>query len=398
MKSKGTLSDGIKGSSGYRPVITVISCLMCVIVPVLLCFVFVGPKTILEYAGRSRPYSILLDPAAYSEFDQSEDSTKIVCFGDSNYFYPPHMAPMTDKSQTYLPTLLHSELSKSEELSDVVISQRAFASAGMFDYYCMTYEAMKFSPDLIIVPINWRSFGLDEWDSFGMGLLDSSNWYHPELSALAPLRNEFLLDHEDPIKARGITLAKRLDYKLSLYALYPIGIRAWALENVKMLLASLRETLNPPAYAAELGNAGSISVADDKPVRAHGGKPTLGHISATYPMTIDASNHTFQSLGPLAHVASERGVKVLFFIWPIDHERFEQIGHLDKPSLDKSKKLIADAVQNENGYFLDLSDLLGHEYFFDSNGHCVVEGRRRIAKALAPKIAEILSESSDTAD
>ncbi len=80
----------------------------------------------------------------------------------------------------------------------------------------------------------------------------------------------------------------------------------------------------------------------------------------------------------------------------IDQERFEKIGHLDKKSLAKSKKLIAEAVDEESIYFVDLSNLLEHKYFFDNNGHCVIEGRRKIAKALAPKVAEILNESPAT--
>jgi hypothetical protein len=371
---------------GSAPVITMAFCLLCVVTPIVLCFVFVGPRTILEYAGKSKPYSLVLDPASYAALseNQNEDSRKIVSFGDSNYFYPPHRIPKSKKMQTYLTTLLYEELNESEGLSDFVISQRAFASAGMFDYYCMIYEALEYSPDLIIVPINWRSFGSDEWDSFGGEWMESSNWYHPELSALVPLRNEFVRDQEDPLKVKGISFAKQLEYKISLYTLYPIGMKAWALESAKSLFVALRENINSSAFAAEETEK---QTADKKR-----GPLVVRDISIDYPMTIEDTNLSYQSLAPLAHVASKRGTKVLFYIWPIDQERFEKIGHLDKESLDKSKKLVAEAVDEDNIYFMDLSDLLEHKYFFDQNGHCVVEGRRKIAKALAPKVAEILNE------
>ena len=379
------------------PVITIIFCLLCVVTPIVLCFVFVGPQTILEYASKSRPYSIVLDPASYAAFseNQNENSKKIVSFGDSNYFYPPHRTPKSEKAQTYLTTLLYEELNESEGLSDIVISQRAFASAGMFDYYCMIYEAMEFSPDLIIVPINWRSFGSDEWDSFGGAWMESSNWYHPELSALVPFRNELVQKREDPLKVKGITFAKRLEYKFSLYTLYPIGMKAWALENAKSLFAAFRENLNSSAFAEEEVFK-SAAMAKKRTAGKKKRRLVVKDISKDYPMTIEDSNVSYQSLAPLARVASKRGTKVLFYIWPLDRERFEKVGHFDKESLAKSKKLIAEAVDEENIYFVDLSDLLEHKYFFDSNGHCVVEGRRKIAKALAPKVAEILNESPAT--
>jgi hypothetical protein len=364
------------------------------ITPIVLCFVLIGPQKILEYAGKSKPFSIVLDPAPYARLvnSQNKDSLKIVSFGDSNYFYPPHQMPSSEKTQTYLTTLLHEELQENEGLSDVVISQRAFPSAGMFDYYCMLYEAMEFSPDLIIVPINWRSFGTDEWDVFGFDWMDNSNWYHPELSALVPLRNEFVQNEKDPLRVQGISLAKQLQYKVSLYTLYPVGMKVWALENAKSFFAALRENMDSSAFAADETAAPSAETKSE-PTAEKGGRLAVRDMAVDYPMTIERSNLSYQSLAPLARVASKRGVKVLFYIWPIDQEQFEKVGHLDREALDKSKKLIAEAVDEENIYFVDLADLLEHKYFFDSGGHCVVEGRKRVAKALAPKVAEILNEN-----
>jgi len=377
---------------GSSPMMTIFSCILCLVTPVVLCFIFVGPQTILEYASMSRPYSILLSPSSYSALTEADGSTKIVCFGDSNYFYPPHRSPKADGTETYLPTLLHEELTGKAGLSDVVISQRAFASAGMFDYYCMVYEAMKFSPDLIIIPINWRSFGTDEWDAFGTEWVVGSNWFHPELSALAPLRDGLPPEYENPIRARGISAAKQIEYKMSLYALYPIGMKMWALENAKTFFAELRENIHSSAFAAEELTISHSQPAIHDTVRPKQGKSVAKDFSIDFPMKVEGSNPTFRSLAPIALVASRRGVKVLFYIWPLDQERFEDVGYLNKPLLEQSINLIAEAVDEENVYFTDLSGLLGRKHFFDSNGHCSVEGRRMIARALAPKISEILNE------
>ena len=374
---------------GSTPIATVVSCLLCIVAPLVLCFVFVGPQTLLEYASESKPYSILLSPSSYSSLNEEETATKIVCFGDSNYFYPPHQAPKSEVNEVYLPTMLHDEIESKTAIKEVVITQRAFPSAGMFDYYCILYEAMKFSPDLVIVPINWRSFGVDKWDALGVDWLDRKNWYHPELSAFAPLRQELLSDDEDPLRFRGISVAKHIQYKMSLYSLYPIGMKAWALENAKSLLVAMRENVNRSAFAETTGPEPSIpgtAIFNGNQILR-----STKEMAETFPLKIEDSNLTFRSIAPLARVASERGVKVLFFVWPLDQEAFEEAGYMDKPSLERSIDLLEEAVDEKNIYFMDLSDLLGHEHFFDKFAHCTIEGRREIARALAPKIGEILA-------
>jgi len=394
---KSVSSNMVGGSFGNFPLITtVFYCLACLVAPIVLCVIFIGPKTILEYASESKPYSILLDPTSYEALPSGEDSTRIICFGDSNYFYPPHEKPSTDSADTYMSNLLYEEVSNRSNFRDLGISQRAFASAGMFDFYCMAYEALEFSPDLIIVPINWRSFGVDEWDTFGNEWMEGSYWFHPELSALAPLRDGLSANYENPVRFRGITAAKQLQYKISFYTLYPIGIKAWALENAKSLLAALREDMNPSAFAAEERVA--TEPRPPAPVRKAGRakiKKTLDKDAlAAFPMKIEDSHLTYRCLAPLANVASRRGTKILFYVWPVDQEYLEKVGRLDKSSFEQSKKLLREAVDQENVYFADLSGLLEHKDFYDNLGHCMVEGRQKIAQALAPEIIDILNGSS----
>ncbi|UCD57550.1 MAG: hypothetical protein JSV16_00115 [Candidatus Hydrogenedentota bacterium] len=50
--------------------------------------------------------------------------------------------------------------------------------------------------------------------------------------------------------------------------------------------------------------------------------------------------------------------------------------------------------EKDNVHFLDLSNLLDHDSFHDWYSHCTVEGRRKIAEALVPKVLDITREDS----
>jgi hypothetical protein len=65
---------------------------------------------------------------------------------------------------------------------------------------------------------------------------------------------------------------------------------------------------------------------------------------------------------------------------------------LNAPALDRSIELIASAADCESGLFLDLSDLLEHEDYYDGLGHYEPRGRKKIAEALAPKVLQLLNE------
>jgi len=107
-------------------------------------------------------------------------------------------------------------------------------------------------------------------------------------------------------------------------------------------------------------------------------------------MKVTPSNPQLIGLSALTAVASERGAKVLVFIWPVDRKNLAEAGIFDEEVFAESKELILQTAEKENIYFLDLSGLLDHRFFNDGEGHCTLEGRRRIAGALAPEIARIL--------
>jgi hypothetical protein len=370
------------------PIKIAVYCVLWLAVSAVFCLELIGPETVMVYASRVKPYSMLLSEHSYQGLSKGGDSTTVICFGDSNSFRPPGLfLPDPANSDIYMPALIRDAVDP-EHASDFTFLDWSYAAADMFDYYCLFFEAVDFSPDLMIVPINWRSFQSD-W-------IDHPNWFHPELSALVPFSERRADGREKPVEARGISVIKQLEYKIYLYSLYVTGMKSWASERMRSLLGShFRGATSAAEPAAD--EKGREAVANDPLAIAPDKAFNIDAktLSDRYSMEITRSNPTFVSLCALAGVASERGVKALFYIWPLDLEYLGEAGVLDRATFERSKLLISAATQKEGIYFVDLSGLLEHRHFYDWHGHCTVEGRRKIADALAPAVVEILGERPD---
>ncbi len=364
--------------------------LICLASLLVLCLRLIGAQTILAYASTSKPYSVLLTENCYRDLLAEDATARIICFGDSNSYYPPDTSMQAGNYDLHLPELIRQAVGKQTGQPGIRFAEWAYPSAGIFDYYCLYYEALKFSPDLIIVPINWRFLG-----SFS---IQKQGAFDAELMAFIPLRDWFRSSQDDGIISRGASLMKQIEYKIRRYFLYPIGIKAWALESFRYLVDSrIRDTVflkfvENPTAAIRRSPGGPerenvIEVASEF-VNA----PDAETLRRFFPMRIADSNARFLNLCALADGASKRGTRILFYIWPLDYEYLAQLGVLDESAFDRSKLLIMRATDKKNIHFVDLSGLLEHKYFYDYVGHCAVEGRRKIAEALAPEILEILKD------
>ena len=348
----------------------------------------VGPEQLLVYASESKPYSLLFSRIYYQDLLNDDQSAKIICFGDSGFFFPPDASftPNPETSDVHIPGLIREEISARGMLPKPKLIEWAYAGANTFDYYCLFYKAIRFSPDLIIIPINWRAFSFD-WATV-------SEFFHPELSAFVPLRSELPSVYKDPVRSQGISVVDQIKYKSDFISLYVVGFKNWASETGESLLASQKRS------------AGSDDSTDFRPTekrepKIFPEKLKAGTLRAFFPMTISESNIVVQRLSALGHVASKHDTKILFFIWPIDKELLAETGILDESKFELSKKTIAEAIgakERKNLFFADLSGLLKHEYFYDIFGHCTVDGRKKIAEALAPQIIAILENPEDPKD
>ena len=296
----------------------------------------------------------------------------------------------------HLPKLIEDIFKSELSQEKITFIEWAFMAAGMQDFFCMYYKAEEYSPDLIIVPINWRRFGSKA--------LRNSN---PQLSALTPLRSELPQEYTDPIRSRGISLLAQIRYKLAIeWSLYPTGIKNWAEEKRRSYLSADKPANGEQSELVDEGFA-PIRFGDTNVERMFG--ELLGTRSQTtsqgnhdqarpkeeYPMEVGETNFAFRDLKAFAEIASTNQTPVLFFVWPVDKEFLFKEGKWEQSSFERSKRLIEEATNKKNCHFVDLSETLEHRYFADRRGHCHPSGRKIIAEQLAPTIREIL-ELNDT--
>lgn len=391
-----------RGSRGTRIAIIRIGLhyVILLVLTGILCIKLMGTEKILGYASKSKPYSLLMVRLFDLKLLNNPNSVKVFCLGDSNYFSPPDIIAGVGNSKSHLPEMTRNAIGKGAIPQKLEFSQWAFLAAHMYDYYCLYHLAIRYSPDLIIVPINWRMFGEETTNH--------------QLSALVPLRVEFPAGYDNPIRSRGISAMKQLEYKFFLLlSLYPIGIKNWVVDSLN--LYSEPDTPNEigqkPPKEGEFTTASPFGMFEksnpqmrtgDEPAgrrKQQDGSPIISSSRllprrSSFPMEIDSSNRTFRDLRTFAQTVSQGKTRVLFFIWPVNQDRLKEIGAFDEPAFELSKRRIEDATKKENCYFLDLSGLMGQEYFFDARGHCTIAGRKKVARSLAPEVLTILKDSS----
>lgn len=388
-------------ASEASPIIIGIKFSFFLVLAILLCVWIAGTETILMSAMASKPYSVLLNDShffglvtEYAESDgpTTEGSKRIICLGDSNSFYPPdHVVPRNTNRGIHLSGLLQESIENSgREVPDLKFSDWSYVGATMFDYYCLFHEAEKFSPDLILVPITWFTFG-PAW-------MDHHEYYRLELSALVPIRSELPEGYEDPIRSEGISAIKQLQYKIDLYSLFLVGAKFWISDGMRSffypqeeyeIFSPLKDPNQPSADTALDETEG----AREQPEQLEF-KPEWEAAPESFPMSIEPSNPALRDMRALAHIASSRGTKILFFVWPVNVEYLEEVGAMDHSEMMRTRQFIREEVERENVYFVDLADILGREEFYDMQGHNTPEGRKKVAEALYPTVLEILEEDS----
>ena len=347
-------------------------CVVWMVALFLLCLGFLGTETILQYSEKNdKPYAVLFFPSARENPGQSE-SLKIVCLGDSTFFYPIYGGdPRFGKPEDQIPAILEKTLEGYSPGREVSVLSRAFRSATMYNYYCMFYEAEKISPNLIIIPINWATFGA--WWKWHL----EDNF--PELCALAPLCDGLITRQENLIRTKGISPLKQAGYKIGIWSVYPHGMKYWATAGLQSLFG----------YHPD----GSVEGADDMNlVEGWRQKNNRSELFQLYPMELKKSGEEYRQIRAVSNLASKHGVKVLFYITPINLDFMARKGALDQRAFEASKELIIEATRADGAYCLDLSGLLGDEYFTDVTAHYNLEGRQKICDTLAPVVTDILSK------
>ncbi|MBZ0272460.1 hypothetical protein K8I61_10510 [bacterium] len=109
---------------------------------------------------------------------------------------------------------------------------------------------------------------------------------------------------------------------------------------------------------------------------------------------LDDTNPVFRFLGPTARLAREREAVPIFFANPMNRALNGQFGLVDADAYTANLHRVKAAVEGGGGIFLDYSDLVPGDEFFD-NDHMNPAGSRRLAQALARDIAGALARRGE---
>ncbi|RJP17959.1 MAG: hypothetical protein C4520_15240 [Candidatus Abyssobacteria bacterium SURF_5] len=307
----------------------------------------------------------------------------MIALGDSNSFYPFDWSSYSGDKSRHLPNLIIEELKEHEgDFDDLQLLDWSFAGADMFDFYCMLHKALELQPDLILIPINLRTFS-PKWIG-SQSLL----WFNPELSAFTPLFSQLPATCRDPVAARGITKKKLLEYKASVLFLKPVtiytsGIKTWISKSSRRFTMPFSE--------------GRPKEGDEKVSRSGDDfKYDPSELAGLFVFPETETNPTFKDFRSLVELASGREIDILFYIWPVDHEFLSSVNNFDQESLRASTDLFLTVLTQEQFHLLDCSMLLEHDKFYDIYGHCGEEGKSKVAEAIADAAAEILGSRGIT--
>ena len=336
----------------------------------LLCLGYVGREGILKVSEEyGKSYAVLFFPSDRENVEKAE-SLRIVCLGDSAFFFPAYGGdPRFGRPEDTLPAILERTLRAREQGADLSVVEWSFRGADMYGYYCAFYKARESSPHLVIIPINWTTFG-SWWRRLRVNKF-------PELCALAPLRDDLIPDSLNPIRAENISPFRQLRHKIGIWHIYPYGVKQWVLSGWESLMG-----VSPPEpEETDLDRPDTWR----KDLRK-------GSFQLLYPMAIHESDEGIRNIRAVANLASRHQTKLLSYMSPINIELMERKGYFDKERFEASKKLIIEAARARGVYCLDLSDLLEDRYFPDRTAHYTLEGRQKICDALAPVITDLLKD------
>jgi len=337
---------------------------------IILCCQF---DSLPRFASNIKPYSFLYSEKT-TDMLNSDDQIEVIYLGDSTLFCPPHLRMDEGDPRSHTPELLDDILATQEHQLKINVTGWAFPAARMYHYYCLFYKAIEFSPDLLIIPINWNFLGDAE------ELL--------ELCALAPLSDDpalagSLRSMGNPLRFKGISWIRQIQYKLEFFWIYPIGLKEMVRSKINTVIRN---------------NADESDGAFDKkripPERWWADDQRV--IEGFYPLHISEKYEGYYFTQVLAYIGARHGVKILFYITPINYGYLDSAGYLDREAIEASKRLFMMATRGPGIYGFDFSEILSEEDFWDvlPNDHYEVSGRKKITEKLAPTVLKILLDNN----
>jgi hypothetical protein len=293
-------------------------------------------------------------PFSFIEKDRLDswlaDGIDIINFGDSvlRDVHPD------DVDKRYIPDMLQSLL-----LDYRLASVDHFAyHPDIYADFCEYIARQKSRPQLVIVPVNMRSFS-PTWD------LRPRYHFIKEKQILAcdrPVLEAF---------AKPLFVLKAFDLQPIIYPEY----------------------INTPVYY-DGEQVGICRDYDNPDYKEYSDEHIKNKILYRYMLPLSAEHRKVMSLARIARVLKQNGVKVIFYATPIDHQACkEHWGDEFTRHYNENIEVVRKALQQNGAELLDLSCELAHEDFnwnLYPNEHMKEQGRMLVSTKLAERIKEFL--------
>jgi hypothetical protein len=368
--------NGVTGSPARGRTTLALIFLSYLIFSFLLFFLsvcLIGRRTLLHHAAQISPYSMIF--AGEIEVRDADEAFEdlIFFFGDSSIATVKGIA--ASRRDINIPGMLETVTNQRYAApGSLSVVEWAFVGAQPFDYYCMLFGAEKYSPSLVIAPINWRTLGGEDGSP--------KSKFH-ELSRLVPPSERFSHSADNPFVLENISLTDQFLYLLDKPKLYAQGLKVWS-------RAALSGSAPP-----ETGMDDTMPIDTMRP-NVQNWQRIMSNWSDSelfkqYPVDITAENTQVRILHLIAETASKRGIPFLFYITPIHTYRMKGRETFDADRFHRSVRTVLEQTTVGSTECVNLIDLLeGEEDFLDYYEHYNVSGNRKIAEALAAKAQKIL--------
>jgi len=311
-------------------------------------------------------------PAEIGQFEQSlEERVDILYLGDSTLWHPLGSQTTAQMLQEYFPASTVGELSHAAYNLDLYqhYVRRLVA-------YSKTHDYM---PQLVIMPINMRSFS-PEWD----------------------LRPSYQFTQEKVVLDYGVTLARLFGRPINIFGGFEPSITtddflATAIYSTTGVVGTVAD------FEAALGNF-ELAEQENAQFIYYAEPPAEGEIENTliyyYMQPLTPEHRKLQSMLAIVEQLQEQGIKLLFYITPVDVELGDvYLGPAFRERFSANVAVVQQLLAEHNVPLLDLAYALPAFYFSDTE-HLQQDGKRQIAEALAqqldPDVLETIAQPAAT--
>ena len=348
-----------------------------IVVIYLALFKMVGTEMALKYLGSGKTYANVL--LSFKDLPRTppDNKVRIFFFGDSTIATP--------NKEEATPVKLQEQLQEIYGRDSIEVIPWAFIGASMFHYYCLACKAETYSPSMIIVPINYRTFG-ETWDTqnhFGDGKI-----VYSELLSFAPMWERFGKDVASLGDLEPFSMfdkaAKRSKF-LEVY--YFLGIKLWTKDFLNRTFSK-----SSPARDRISSANKNLNKAINETVGGmfENGRITEEAFDGLFPPQVSESQAQFSTYVALIDALRRRRIPFIFYLTPLNIEEMKEYDAYDPVEFRKSIELFRREVASRGGVFIDASLLLKRGEFTMLE-HYGPEGAEQLAEVLRPEIEIMLS-------